>query len=205
MVFWMLWYLAYFPAYFRFGWGDGAEYLNKANWVIGNFKIPTSWFDSVNALTCVVLGPVLAGVWLKLARRPQGDMSMYKKTGLGCGLLGLAYFVMVFADKLAGENGQCSVLWIGLVCIMMSVGEMVFSPLGNSFINKLAPAKLLGLLLGTWPVAVFVSQFVYPKIYAWTLTQNFGFAYGLLGGIVIVFGVVLWILSKKLDSWAEQE
>ena len=205
MVFWMLWYLTYYPAYFRFGWGDGAEYLNKANWVIGGFKVPTSWFDSVNALTCVVLGPILAGVWLKLAKRPQGDLSMYKKTALGCGLLGLAYFVMVFANSLAGENGQCSVLWIGLVCIMMSVGEMVFSPLGNSFINKLAPAKLLGLLLGTWPVAVFISQFIYPKIYAWTLTQDFGFAYGLLGGIVIVFGVVLWILSKKLDSWAEQE
>ena len=124
---------------------------------------------------------------------------------VGCGLLGLAYFVMVFADRIAGENGQCSVLWIALVCVMMSVGEMVFSPLGNSFINKLAPAKLLGLLLGTWPVAVFISQFIYPKIYAWTLTQNFGFAYGLLGGIVIVFGVILWFLSGKLDSWAKQE
>ena len=49
-LFWMLWYMAYMPAYYRFGWGDGADYMNLANWQIGSFTIPTSWFDSVNAL-----------------------------------------------------------------------------------------------------------------------------------------------------------
>ena len=203
-IFWLFWYMVYMPVYYNFG---PVEQGGKgwANWAIGNWTMPTSWFDSVNALCCIVLGPILAGVWLRLARRPKGDMSMYKKTGLGCGLLGLAYFVMVIADKIAGDKGQCSIFWVALVCVTMSVGEMVFSPLGNSFINKLAPAKVLGLLLGIWPIAVFFSQFIYPKIYAWSLTQNFGFAYGLLGAIVIVFGVILWAISGKLDSWADEE
>ena len=41
-VFWMLWYMAYMPAYYRFGYGDGDAFLNKANWYIGSFQIPTS-------------------------------------------------------------------------------------------------------------------------------------------------------------------
>lgn len=204
-VFWMLWYMAYMPAYYHFGYGDGADFLNRADWHIGNFLIPTAWFDSVNALVCIILGPVLAMLWAKLARTAKGDLSMYKKTGLGCGLLGVSYLAMAFANTLAGANGQCSVLWLALVCILMSVGEMVFSPLGNSFINKLAPARVLGLLLGFWPIAVFFAQKIYPSVYAWTKTQDFTFAYGLLGIIVVAFGVVLWLLSRKLDAWAEEE
>ena len=75
---------------------------------------------------------------------------MFKKTALGCALVGVSYVVMALAYKLAegSSTGKCSVLWLALVCLLMSVGEMVFSPLGNSFINKLAPAKVLGLLLG---------------------------------------------------------
>lgn len=131
-VFWMVWYMAYMPAYFRFGWGNGSDYMNLANWYIGSFQIPTSWFDSVNALVCIILGPVLAMLWAKLAKRPKGDMSMFKKTALGIILVGISYIVMVVADKIAAVNGQCSVFWLALVCLLMSVGEMVFSPLGGT-------------------------------------------------------------------------
>lgn len=204
-IFWMLWYMAYMPAYYRFGYGDGPDFLNKANWYIGSFQIPTSWFDSVNALVCIVLGPVLAMVWRKLSERPQGDMSMFRKTALGCILLGVAYVVMVFANNIAGDNGQCSIFWLALVCILMSVGEMVFSPLGNSFISKFAPAKLLGFLLGFWPIAVFLSQQVYPKLYAFLNTMDFTKGYGGCAAVVIVFGAILWGFSNKLESWSTEE
>ena len=198
-VFWMVWYMAYMPAYYYFGYGDGADFLGHANWFIGNFQIPTSWFDSINALTCIILGPVLAAVWAKLAKRPKGDMSMFKKTALGTMLVGVSYVVMVLADILRGD-GQASVLWLLLVCLLMSVGEMVFSPLGNSFISKMAPAKVLGLLLGFWPIAVFLAQKVYPSVYAWLKTLPFASGYGGLAAVVIVLGVILWAFSGKLDK-----
>ena len=71
-IFWMVWYMAYMPAYYRFGWGDGSSYMNLANWYIGSFQIPTSWFDSMNALVCIALGPVLAAVWAKMAKQTSG-------------------------------------------------------------------------------------------------------------------------------------
>nr|WP_288793078.1 peptide MFS transporter [uncultured Eubacterium sp.] len=206
-VFWMVWYMAYMPAYYVFGYGDGADFQNKANWYIGSFQVPTSWFDSINALVCIVLGPVLALVWRKLAARPQGDMSMFKKTALGCALVGVSYVVMALAYKLAegSSTGKCSVLWLALVCMLMSVGEMVFSPLGNSFINKLAPAKVLGLLLGFWPIAVFIAQRVYPSVYAFLKTKPFVSGYGITGLIVIGFGVILWLFSGKLDAMEKEQ
>lgn len=199
VIFWMVWYLAYFPAYYYFGWGDGADYLNHANWFIGSFQVPTSWFDSMNALTCIVLGPVLAVVWDRMAKRPKGDMSMFKKTALGMMLVGVAFLVMVLADIIRGE-GQCSLLWVVLVALLMSVGEMIFSPLGNSFITKIAPAKVMGLLLGFWPIAVFFAQMIYPPLYAYLQTVPFQLGYGILGLAVVVLGVILWACSKKLDE-----
>ena len=204
-IFWMVWYMAYMPAYYRFGWGDGSSYMNLANWYIGSFQIPTSWFDSMNALVCIALGPVLAAVWAKMAKRPQGDISMFKKTALGIILVGVSYIVMVVADKIAMANGQCSFLWLALVSLLMSLGEMIFSPLGNSFISKLAPAKVLGLLLGFWPIAVFIAQYIYPSLYAWLKTLNFTVGYGGLAVVIIALGVILWLCSGKLDEMEKAE
>ncbi|APX72185.1 peptide MFS transporter [Companilactobacillus allii] len=201
VIFWMVWYLAYMPVYYYFGHGDGAGFLNRANWMIGSFNIPTSYFDSVNALTCIVLGPVLGKLWTKLALRPQGDLSMFKKTALGMIFIGISYVVMVFADFVG--NGNTSFLWIVLIGFFMSIGEMVFSPLGNSFITKMAPAKFMGLLLGFWPIAVFVATLIYPKVYALLKTDvpsKFQKGYGILAIIIILLGLVLWFSSKKLDK-----
>ena len=206
VVFWMVWYMAYMPAYYYFGYGDGAGFLERANWVVGSFKVPTSYFDSMNALTCIILGPILGRLWTKLAARPKGDMSMFKKTALGMMLVGVSYLAMVLGDIVG--KGHASILWLVLVSLLMSVGEMVFSPLGNSFISKLAPAKFMGMLLGFWTIAVFFSQLLYPIIYARLETDvpgDFQMGYGVLGAIVIVLGLVLWLGSKTLDKLESAE
>ena len=140
-----------------------------------------------------------------MAKRPQGDISMFKKTALGIILVGVSYIVMVVADKIAMANGQCSFLWLALVSMLMSLGEMIFSPLGNSFISKLAPAKVLGLLLGFWPIAVFIAQYIYPSLYAWLKTLNFTVGYGGLAAVIIALGVILWLCSGKLDEMEKAE
>lgn len=204
IVFWVVWYLAYMPAYYYFGWGEGADFLNHANWFIGGWQVPTSFFDSMNALTCIILGPVLAIVWAKMAKRPKGDLSMFKKTAMGMILVGFSFVIMVLADMVRGE-GQAALIWIVFVSLLMSIGEMVFSPLGNSFITMFAPAKVLGLLLGLWPIAVFFATCIYPALYAYLKTVPFQAGYGVVAAVVIVLGVILWALSGKLDKLAEEE
>ncbi len=199
-VFWLVWYMAYMPAYYYFGWGDGDDFLNKADWHIGGHLIPTSWFDSVNALVCIVLGFAFASLWAKFAKSERKQLSMFRKTALGTILVGVAYLVMVLANMQATAHGQCSVWWLALVCLLMSVGEMLFSPLGNSFISKLAPAKVLGLLLGFWPIAVFLAQRLYPALYAYLKTLEFNKGYGGVGVIVVVFGLILFFASSKLEK-----
>ncbi len=205
IVFWAVWYMTYMPIYFHFGYGDGADFMNKANWVVAGWTVPTSYFDSLNAVACISLGPILAKVWSKLEKRPQGDLSMFKKTALGIMLLALTFVVLVIADMIAGDSGQVSLLWIALAGILMSLGEMVFSPLGNSFIVKLSPAKLIGLLLGLWPIAVFFANQIWPPIFNYLSANDFTVGYSVVAGVVGLCGIVLWFMSGTLDRLEKSE
>ena len=201
-IFWIVWYLTYMPVLYH--WGPDFDTANKANWMIGNFAVPSSWFDSLNAFMCIALGPVLAAYWSKRAKSPKGDLSMFKKTALGMILLGLAFVVMAVAEIVRGD-GQANLMWIVMVGILMSVGEMVFSPLGNSFISKFSPAKVLGLMMGVWPFAIFISGKAYGYLYEFLSGYSFAPAYGAVAAIVIVCGVTLWSMDKKLNALVEDD
>ncbi|MFV0362228.1 MAG: peptide MFS transporter [Suipraeoptans sp.] len=191
IVFWLFWYLAYMPVYYY--WPE------HMNWVIGGFEVPTAWFDSLNALCCITMGPLLAIVWSKLQNRAQGDMSMFKKTALGLILLGVSFGVFALADVVRG-GGVANLMWIVAFGILLSLGEMVFSPLGNSFVSKWAPAKLLSVMMGVWTFATFIAAKSYGYLYAFLETLPFAPSYFVVAAIAAVCGVILWIISGKLDK-----
>lgn len=167
VLFWVFWYLAYMPVYFYWG-GDAAA----ANWYIGSFQVPTAYFDSLNALCCIVMGPLLGMLWSWKSRTKKGDWNMFQKTAMGLFLLGLAYIIFATADVVRGGN-QASLIWIVIFGITLSLGEMVFSPLGNSFISKFSPAKLLAAMMSVWVVAIFFAGKSYGWIYEFTLQFPF--------------------------------
>lgn len=200
-VFWLWWYLIYMPVYYQFGPIDQAG-SGWANWNIGSFQMPTAWFDSMNGLLCIFLAPVFAGIWAKMKQRPQGDWGMFTKTAVGIIILGLSLASMVLAAFLSGEGTKEPVgIWvIILTAIMMSVGEVIFSPLGNSFISKYAPKKLLGTLLGVWPLIIFFSGKIYGPLYNWLNNFSFVKAYGIVTIVVIGIGVIMLAFTKKFDE-----
>lgn len=197
IVFWVVWYLTYMPVLYH--WGPDFAYANKANWIIGNFAVPSSWFDSLNSLCCIILGPVLAMLWTKNAKSKKGDMSIFKKMALGMMFLGLAFLVMAIAEIVRGDR-QANLMWIVTTGILISLGEMVFAPLGKSFISKFSPAKLLGLMMGVWPFARFVAGKTYGYLFEVLSQYSFAPAYGMVAIIVILCGIVIWLLDKRLNS-----
>ena len=196
IVFWIVWYLTYMPVLYH--WGPDFDYANKANWMIGNFRVPSAWFDSLNSLCCIILGPILAGIWSRNAKSLKGDISIFKKTALGMILLGLAFTTMCIAEIVRG-NGQANLMWIVTVGILISLGEMVFAPLGKSFISKFSPARLLGLMMGVWPLARFIAGKTYGYLFELLSGYSFAPAYGIVAIIVFLCGIIIWKLDKKIN------
>lgn len=201
IIFWLFWYLSYLSAY-----DYGAQFINLNQ---GDFKVPLSWFDSLNSFTCIALGPVLAAVWFKLSQRPKGDLSLFKKLALGLGFLGLAFLMLVLAEISRGvgapETSKASLLYLFSFGVLLSVGEMLFSPLGNSFITKYAPNKIYSVLIGVWTFATFVAGKCYSYVYAFTLKFSIMQAYISIPIILFISGVLLFIFDSKLTSLLEDD
>ncbi len=179
-IFWLWWYLIYMPVYYQFGPPEQAG-LGWANWNIGSFQMPTAWFDSMNALLCIILCPVFAGIWAKMKQRPQGDWGMFTKTALGIIILGFSLGSMVLAAFLCGEGSKEPVgIWI----IILTAVCM----------------KLLGTLLGVWPLIIFFSGKAYGPLYNWLNNFSFVKAYGIVTIIIIAIGVVMLAFTKKFDE-----
>ncbi len=203
-IFWLIWYMVYMPVYYEFGPVSQGGF-GWANWSIGSFEMPTAWFDSMNAILCIILCPIFAGIWVKMAERPQGDWGMFKKTAIGIMILGLCVACMVVAALLCGCSSDKPVgIWIIiLTSVFMSLGEVIFSPLGNAFINKYSPKKLLGTLLGVWPLIIFFSGKAYGPLYNWLENFNFIKAYGAVAIIIFACGAVMMLFNKKFDEMIE--
>ena len=205
-VFWLIWYMVYMPVYYEFGpTSQGGQ--GWANWNIGSFEMPTAWFDSMNGLLCIILCPVFAGIWAKMRQRPQGDWGMFTKTAIGIIILGLCTASMVLAAVISGQGTKNPAgIWvIILTAVCMSVGEVIFSPLGNAFISKYSPKKLLGTMLGVWPLIIFFSGKAYGPLYNWLGNFDFVKAYGTVTAIIIACGVIMLAFTKKFDRMVEGE
>ncbi len=112
--------------------------------------VPAAMFQSINAIYIVMLGPVFAYLWLWLARHNL-EPSTPAKFGLGLIQLGAGFFVLVAGA--ATSPGLTPVIFIFLIYLLHTTGELCLSPVGLSAMTKLAPARLVGLMMGTWFLA----------------------------------------------------
>jgi len=137
------------------------SYINRQ---VGSFTIPTSWFQSVNPLFIVALGPIFASLWLNLAKRGK-DLSIPIKMSLGMILLGVGFFFMVGAVLERGGNVEDTTIkaglhWLVLTYLFHTIGELCLSPIGLSMVTRLAPVKLASMLMGVWFLSPFLAQIV---------------------------------------------
>ena len=125
--------------------------------MVFGFEIPASWFQSLNPFYIVVLAPVFAAVWVKLARR-QLDPSMPGKFAIGLLILGLGFLVMVLAAKIVVAGNQAAPYWLILTYLLHTMGELCLSPVGLSSVTKLAPKRFVGQMMGIWFLATSLGN-----------------------------------------------
>jgi POT family proton-dependent oligopeptide transporter len=175
------------------------SYINRN---VGGWLIPTSWFQSVNPLFIVLLGPLFAGLWLKLAKSGK-DLSIPAKMSLGMILLGVGFFFMVGAvmergGNIADTNVKAGLYWLVLTYLFHTVGELCLSPIGLSMVTRLAPIKLASMLMGVWFLAPFLAQIVGGYIASYVEKLGALEIFATIGAFAILAGMVLFAISRKL-------
>ena len=165
-------------------------------------ELPASVFQSLNAIYIVVLAPGLAYVWTWLARRGL-DPSAPAKFGLGLIQLGAGFLVLVAGDAAAGASGT-PVVFIFLLYLLHTTGELCLSPVGLSAVTRLAPARLGGLLMGAWFFATAIGNFMAGLIAQATQptgaqgAEQVGLVYTKVGLVAVIVGVVTIAVSPLI-------
>ena len=125
------------------------------------WSFPSSWFQSLNSLFIIALAPVFAWWWIRLGDRAP---STPVKFSLGLMLVGAGFAVLVIAARLAEAGVQVSPIWLTMVYLLHTCGELLLSPVGLSAMTKLAPARIAGLMMGVWFLATSVGNFIAGRL-----------------------------------------
>lgn len=131
--------------------------------VLLGHTIPAGWFQSLGGLFIIILAPVVATIWIQLARRKLNP-SLPVKFALGLLLLGLGFLVMASAAKLVVAGHKVWPQWLISAYLLHSLGELCLSPVGLSSVTKLAPRPLVGQMMGIWFLATSLGNLVAGQI-----------------------------------------
>jgi proton-dependent oligopeptide transporter, POT family len=130
--------------------------------------VPASVFQSINAIYIVLLAPLFAALWGWLARRGR-EPSTPAKFGLAMIQLGGGFLILVAG---AATGTMTPVLFIFLIYLLHTTGELCLSPVGLSAMNRLAPAHMASLIMGTWFFAAATGNFAAGLISAATGAES---------------------------------
>ncbi|MEP7075348.1 MAG: peptide MFS transporter [Acidobacteriota bacterium] len=118
-------------------------------------EYPSSWFQAVGPLFIVVFAPIFAAIWVFLGKRQPSEEL---KFSIGLVLTGIGFVILAYASSLSG-GGKVSLWWLVVVYLFHTWGELCISPVGLSAMTKLAPGKMVSLMLGVWFLSISMGSY----------------------------------------------
>lgn len=133
-------------------WAD-----SNTNRFIFGWEMPATWVQSFNPFMIALFTPVILWMWNKQAKKGK-EMSSIGKMATGCILLGLSFLIMIIPAHSVDGGAKVSLMWLVGCTFILTVGELYLSPVGLSLVTKLAPARMVSMLMGMWFLSSFVGN-----------------------------------------------
>jgi proton-dependent oligopeptide transporter, POT family len=138
-------------------WAD-ANTDRTVNLVFWTGEIPTTWFQAFNPFMIFAFTPFVVALWTRQAARGR-EPSTVSKMALGCLGVAAANLIMALA-AFQTDGGKASWLWLFCYFVVITIGELHLSPVGLSLVTKVAPARILSMMMGVWLSTSFVGNFL---------------------------------------------
>jgi POT family proton-dependent oligopeptide transporter len=162
---------------------------------------PPSWLQSVAPFLLVVLSPVFAWIWWRLGPR---DPSSPTKFTIGLVCVSLSFAILVFPAQAAEQGIRVSPLWLVATYFLHTVGELCLSPVGLSAMTRLAPARIVGLTMGVWFLALSVGNYLGGRVGGLYETFSLPGLFGAVAGFAAVAALVLALLIRPIRRMLAQ-
>lgn len=180
--------------------------------IVGGLSMTAAQTNFFNPAIIVLLAPVFASLWIRLARRGR-EPSTPMKFGLGLVQVGLGFLVLWLGiNYFAGPEYRVPLVWLFLAYLLHTTGEICLSPVGLSMITRLSVPRVVGLMMGVWFLSSALAHTLAGLIAKATASETvggvvvdkgaqlsiYGTVFGTIGLVGAGIGVLLMILSPLL-------
>ena len=159
-----------------------------------DWEVPSTWYQSFNPAMIFLFAPLLDRFWKRQGERAPSSVS---KMAIGCFLLGLAFVVMIVGAGHIGD-GVGSVWWLVATTFVLTMGELYLSPIGLSLVTKVAPARIVSMMMGIWFLSSFFGNYLSGFLGTfWEKMPKESF-FLMLSVLGMGTGLVMWAINAPL-------
>lgn len=195
--------LAFFNVVFWAGFEQAGGTMNlfaaeNTNRMVMGWEVPASWFQNINPIAILVFASLFSVMWLKLDARKLNPRTPIK-FALGMFFGAIAFYIMAMASNLAVDGNLVSPMWLVVVYVILTIGELMLSPIGLSMITKLAPKKLVSVVMGLWMASFAAGNYLAGMLESILHKYELPL-YPFIASLMLGTGVILVILSPLLNK-----
>ena len=178
-------------------WAD--DYTDRTiNLILWHGEIPITWFQAFNPFLIFVFTPFIVALWAWQAKRGR-EPSTVTKMSIGCLGVTLANLIMVAAAWQAAGD-EASWLWLLGYFVVITLGELYLSPIGLSLVSKVAPARMVSMLMGLWLATSFAGNFIAGWLGGfWSSMDKMTF-FLMIASIALVASAVILAFDRPLRN-----
>jgi proton-dependent oligopeptide transporter, POT family len=171
--------------------------LERTNNVAFGAAFPSTWWQSVNAVLIFVLAPVFAFMWVKL---DKGQASTPTKFAIGLVLVGLGFLYLVPGARITLDGTKVGPSWLFMVYLIHTLAELFLSPVGLSAMTKLAPPKIMSLVMGIWFLGASIGNFLAGQAASFYEHLPMPTLLMAVAALPMAVGVVMFLFRKRLTG-----
>jgi POT family proton-dependent oligopeptide transporter len=140
--------------------------------------------------------PFVVALWAWQAKRGR-EPATVTKMALGCLGVALSNLILVVAAWYAGA-GKASWLWLFAYFVVITIGELYLSPIGLSLVTKVAPARIVSMMMGVWLATSFTGNFIAGWLGSFWSSMDKGHFFLMIALISGAAGVVILAFNRPL-------
>jgi proton-dependent oligopeptide transporter, POT family len=171
----------------------------NTDWHIFGLEMPSTWFQAVNPFFIFTLTPLLNMFWTWQSRRGTEPPSV-TKMALGCTLLGLSFLPLIYVTSGMQPDQRINFMWLVGGTFFYTIGEIYLSPIGLSLVTKVAPARLVSMLMGMWYFSNFFGNYLTGYLGTFYEKMSKESFFSMIALLAVVAGAAIFALQKPLKN-----
>ncbi len=170
------------------------------------YEVPAAMLQSIPSVFVLMLGPLFSNLWLALGRRAR-EPSTPSKFAAATLFLGTGFLLLAMGIRLAGAHTRIPIGWLALNFFLLCMGELCLAPMSQAMVTKLAPRRIVGLMMGcllfSYSASGFISTLI-AQIAAGHGSPGYAAFYARLGLTALAVSLLLLLFRPLLKRLSQE-